>query len=145
MDEEDQNTDHSKSIKLQFKSPAEAFKLSREGAYIIDVRKDYLRAYKQFDVKNVLFSELNRLYENIKKYPIDQKFIVAETSGKEKIEGIIAKLLEEGYTNLYILAGGFVEWERDGLPIKENINERLSGSCMCQLRPRQKGKSGDNN
>ncbi len=33
-----------------------------------------------------------------------------------------------------------VDWERDGLPVKTNPEERLSGSCMCQLKPREGGK-----
>jgi hypothetical protein len=38
------------------------------------------------------------------------------------------------------MAGGIVDWERDGLPLKTNIEERLSGSCMCQLKPREDRK-----
>ncbi len=30
-----------------------------------------------------------------------------------------------------------VDWDRDGLPLKTNFEERLSGSCMCQLKPRE--------
>ena len=41
------------------------------------------------------------------------------------------------------MAGGIVDWERDGLPVKTNIEERLSGSCMCQLKPREGEKIKD--
>jgi len=33
------------------------------------------------------------------------------------------------------MVGGIVDWERDGLPINTDITARLSGSCMCQLKP----------
>jgi hypothetical protein len=36
------------------------------------------------------------------------------------------------------LSGGLVDWEHSGLPIVIDINERLSGPCVCQLRPREK-------
>jgi hypothetical protein len=47
-------------------------------------------------------------------------------------------LLLKGFTNIANLAGGIVEWEQDGLPLKIDITEQLSGSCVCQLRPRNK-------
>ena len=34
-------------------------------------------------------------------------------------------------------SGGFVDWERDGLPVTPDISARLSGSCMCQIKPRE--------
>ena len=43
---------------------------------------------------------------------------------------------EQGFDNIANLAGGIVDWERDGLPINTDITARLSGSCMCQLKPR---------
>jgi len=42
-----------------------------------------------------------------------------------------------GYENVADMAGGIVDWERDGLPLTTEINSRLSGSCMCQLKPRE--------
>jgi len=35
------------------------------------------------------------------------------------------------------MARRIVDWERDGLPLKANIEDRLSGSCKCQLKPRE--------
>lgn len=36
------------------------------------------------------------------------------------------------------LAGGLVEWERDELPLIIDKNEKLSGSCLYQLKTREK-------
>ena len=36
----------------------------------------------------------------------------------------------KGFIRIANMAGGIVDWERDGLPLKTNIEERLSGSCM---------------
>ena len=46
-----------------------------------------------------------------------------------------------GYDNVANMAGGIVDWERDGLPINTDVNYRLSGSCMCQLKAREKSKN----
>jgi len=121
-------------------TPAEAYSACRKGAILVDLRKDYLRAYKQFGVDNVYYTDANRIADLVSQYSYDEVIILAETSGSGKTVEIVKKLINEGFTNVFNLAGGFVEWERDGLPITEDKNERLSGSCMCQLRPRKKRK-----
>ncbi len=45
---------------------------------------------------------------------------------------------DKGFENIANMAGGLVEWERDGLPLKSDKSERLSGSCACMLRKREK-------
>jgi hypothetical protein len=47
-------------------------------------------------------------------------------------------LISRGFTKVAGLAGGIVEWERDGLPLLLDNKARLSGSCMCQLKFRNK-------
>jgi 3-mercaptopyruvate sulfurtransferase SseA len=42
-----------------------------------------------------------------------------------------------GYKNVANLAGGIVDWEKDGLPVSTDVTARLSGSCMCQLKLRE--------
>jgi 3-mercaptopyruvate sulfurtransferase SseA len=44
---------------------------------------------------------------------------------------------DKGFEKIANLAGGIVDWERDGLPITTDITKRLSGSCICQLKPRE--------
>ncbi len=50
--------------------------------------------------------------------------------------GILHITPREGYEFIANIAGGLVEWERDGLPVKINKSEHLTGSCMCMLRKR---------
>jgi 3-mercaptopyruvate sulfurtransferase SseA len=47
-------------------------------------------------------------------------------------------LLSVGFKNIANLAGGIIEWEQNGFPLRKNLSEQLDGSCMCQLRPRMK-------
>lgn len=36
-----------------------------------------------------------------------------------------------------------VDWSPDGLALKTNIEERLTGSCICQLKPREGRRKGE--
>ena len=107
------------------------------GAVILDVREERLTGYKCFDVPEVLYlpkSKLNGLYQGL---PADIPLIVADSVGLRSHE-VMEFLAGKGFKNIANLAGGIVEWEHDGLPLKVDISEQLDGSCVCQLRPRHK-------
>lgn len=117
-------------------SPQEAFKLVNKGALIIDVREPYLNSFKTFDVPEVACFPKSKLMEEYENLPTDRYMIFADSVGLRSIEAVIF-LKEKGFEKIANMAGGIVDWERDNLPIKLNINERLTGSCMCQLKPRE--------
>jgi rhodanese-related sulfurtransferase len=77
------------------------------------------------------------LPQNYKSLPIDVPVIVADSVGLRSHEAMIF-LRNKGFGNIANLAGGIVDWERDGLPLKRDITEQLDRSCICQLRPRHK-------
>lgn len=122
-------------------SPREAFKLCAEGAVIVDVREEYLNNFKIFDVPEILFVPLSKLVQQISELPQDKYLIFADSVGLRSKEAVVL-LKDNGYVKIANMAGGIVDWERDGLPLKTNVEERLSGSCMCQLKPREGKKSG---
>lgn len=118
-------------------SPREAFEECRKGAIILDLRRDFEIAYKGFDVPEVIFSDPDSIKEFYTNLPADKKIIVADNAGlrsKEICEFLIAK----GLTNINNLIGGMFEWDRDGISIKINNREQLSGSCLCMLKPMNK-------
>ena len=118
-------------------SPGEAFELCKKGAVMIDVREDYLNTFKTFDVPQVIcmpFSELKLRWNEISK---EIPLIFADSVGLYSHEAVDF-LIEKGFTKIANMAGGIVDWEKDGLSMKINTKERLSGSCMCQLKPREK-------
>ena len=121
-------------------SPSEAFELCGKGAIIIDVRETYLNNFKNFDVPEIMFIPLSKLVQEFSELPKDKYLIFADTVGLRSKEAVVL-LKEKGFVKIANLAGGIVDWERDGLPLRTNIEERLSGSCMCQLKPRE-GKRG---
>ena len=123
-------------------TPGEAFELCAKGAVIVDVREVYLNNFKNFDVPEVLFIPMSKLQHAYPELPQDRHLIFADTVGLRSKEAVIF-LKSKGFKKIANMAGGIVDWERDRLPLKTTIEERLSGSCMCQLKPREKrtGKS----
>ncbi len=118
-------------------TPKEANLVCHKGAIMVDIREDYLTDYKQFDVKEILYcpnSELKELYVNL---PKEKRLIIADATGLFAKDAVLF-LQEKGYQNIFSLAGGFIEWEHDKLPIRTDLQERLTGSCACMLRPRER-------
>ena len=120
-------------------SPREAFELCGKGAVIVDVREEYLNNFKNFDVPEILFFPINKLVQELSELPQDKYLIFADTVGLRSKEAVVL-LKDKGFKKIANMAGGIVDWEREGLPLKTNIEERLSGSCMCQLKKREGGK-----
>ncbi len=121
-------------------TPRQAQAVCRNGAIMIDVREEYMNRFKMMDVPEVIYCPLSILEESVPNLPPETPMIFADSSGihsKEAVRLLMAKGLGDRIANL---AGGLVEWERDGLPLIIDHTEQLSGSCMCQLRPRNKKK-----
>jgi rhodanese-related sulfurtransferase len=120
-------------------SPGEALELVSKGALLIDVREENLRGFKSFDVPGLIFFPKSKIINEYGNLPVDTFLIFADTVGLRSKEVVIF-LKEMGFKKVANMAGGIVDWERDGLPITTDVTNRLSGSCMCQLKPREAGK-----
>jgi rhodanese-related sulfurtransferase len=119
-------------------SPREAYKEATENnAIIIDVRELNLTGYKNFDVTQIIHIPNSKLAENYNSLPHDIPLVIADSVGLRSHEAMVF-LKGKGFKNIANLAGGIVDWERDGLPLKKDITEQLDGSCVCQLKPRHK-------
>jgi len=121
-------------------TPHDAFKLCGRGAVIVDVREEYLNNFKNFDVPEVIFFPISKLANGLSEIPQDRYLIFADTVGLRSKEAVIL-LQNEGFSKIANLAGGIVDWERDGLPVTTDVTNRLSGSCICQLKPREAGNN----
>jgi len=119
-------------------TPLEAYSEATEGdAIIVDVREERLTGYKCFNVPRVIYLPKSRILEEYTDLPADIPLIIADSVGLRSQE-VMEILIEKRFSNIANLAGGIVEWEHDGLPLKVDISEQLDGSCVCQLRPRNK-------
>jgi rhodanese-related sulfurtransferase len=120
-------------------TPREAHARCLQGALILDIRPEVLCMYKAFDVPEVVYCPWKELIGQMEKLPADREIIVADSSGIQGREAMDL-LLTNGFSQVAGLAGGMVEWERDGMPILTDNQSRLSGGCMCQLKFREKRK-----
>lgn len=119
-------------------TPHEAFDESKDGgAVFVDVREERLTGYKNFDVPRLVHIPKSRMEKEYTNLPAGWSLIIADSVGLRSHE-VMEFLLGKGFTNIANLAGGIVAWEQDGLPLKIDLSEQLSGSCTCQLRPRRK-------
>jgi rhodanese-related sulfurtransferase len=119
-------------------SPLQAFKMCQNGAYIIDVREEYLNRFKIFDVPRLIFIPKKKLSELLDKLPKDQPLIIADASGIHSPEAV-KFLTENGFKgNCANLSGGLVDWEHSGLPVVIDISERHSGAFVYPLKPNEK-------
>lgn len=118
-------------------TPKKAYSfLTSSDAILLDVRDpDYL-GYKKFDVPNIQYLFSREIDSRWNEVPKNKIVIVADSVGIRSRE-VLNYLCDMGFENVINLAGGIVEWERDGMPLNINIKERLEGSCACKLRPRK--------
>jgi len=125
-------------------TPKESYELCSEGAIIVDVREPYLNNCKMFNAGNVIYLPYSELASSYSDLPREILLIFADAVGLKSRESVLF-MNEHGYENAFNMAGGIVDWERDGLPLTTDINNRLSGSCMCQLKTREgvRGRKGD--
>lgn len=118
-------------------TPRQTLGLCRKGAVLLDVREEFMNRFKMMDVPEIIycpFSILEKTYMNL---PVEKPLIFADASGihsKEAVKFLIGIGFSGRIANM---AGGLIEWERDELPLIIDRTEKLSGSCMCQLRPRK--------
>lgn len=119
-------------------SSHEAFNLLQAGeAVLLDIRDEYLQGFKCIDVPLVVQIPLKELAEKAAALPHDVFYICADSSGIYSKKAA-QMLLDAGFKQAGNLAGGLVDWERAGLPVCTDMKERLTGSCMCQLKKRTK-------
>lgn len=120
-------------------SPRESLELVSQGGLIVDLRGKNFTDFKIPDIPDIFLMPHRLLSEEYNKLPADRVLIVADSTGLKSKEAV-RFLQDKGFTQVAQMAGGFVEWERDGLPVREDINERLTGACACQLKPRDRMK-----
>jgi len=118
-------------------TPRECYEECKKAAVIIDVREEYMNRFKQFGVDNLIFCPFSLLVRSFEKLPEGELLIFADATGLKSRESVILAQ-KIGLKNVANMAGGMVEWERDALPLIIDKSNRLSGSCMCQLKFRDK-------
>ena len=123
-------------------SPGEAFTNLENDAVLLDLRDDYLFVYKHFHVPHVIHAPFSTFLETISELaPYKETLLICADSAGIHSKKACQLLILNGFYKVGHLAGGMVEWERDGLPVGIDKKERLTGSCACQLKPRERGRN----
>jgi rhodanese-related sulfurtransferase len=115
-------------------SPRQAYECCLKGATIVDIREDYEIAIKDFGLAGKLFCPYTEFEKLFRTLPKDSPLIIADCVGIHS-KAAARILLENGYSNVANMAGGIADWERDGLPMKKDI-EIMGGQCPCQIKSR---------
>lgn len=115
-------------------SPRQAYECCLSGATIVEIREDYEIAIKDFGIAGKLFCPYTEFEKLFRTLPKDRHLIIADCVGIHSREAA-RMLLENGYSNVANMAGGIADWERDGLPMKKDI-EIMGGQCPCQIKSR---------
>jgi rhodanese-related sulfurtransferase len=118
-------------------SPSEALEAARRGAVFVDVRHTYETYYKGFDVEKIIYLDHEEIKDKYKELPQDKFLVIADSVGLHSKE-VLEFLQDKGFKLLANLNGGIFDWERDGLSLKINKKEKLTGSCACMLKPHGK-------
>ena len=121
-------------------SAREAFAELQKDAILIDIREDYHAAMKTFLVENYCSLPLSIFDENIINLPADRLLVVADATGLHS-KTAAEKLLQKGFLRVANLAGGIIDWERDGFPVNKDPSQQLTGQCPCMLKNMNKKKS----
>ncbi|MDT8308517.1 MAG: rhodanese-like domain-containing protein [Bacteroidales bacterium] len=114
-------------------SAREAFMLCKEGAILVDLRTPYETDARQFDAENVLLFPKDDLKEDYTALPKDRLLILADGVGLHSKEALVF-LRSKGYEKIANLAGGIVDWEREGYHVITDKNEMMRGQCACMLK-----------
>ncbi|MBP7848940.1 MAG: hypothetical protein KA053_01565 [Lentimicrobiaceae bacterium] len=118
---------------LHHLSPSEAFDCCMEGAVLVDVREDYMGRYKAPDVPLLMHLPCSTLSLCHTGLPKDTLLILADVAGLRSREAC-QTLRQLGYTQISNMAGGLVEWERAGLPLKVDKSETPTDQVIMNLK-----------
>jgi rhodanese-related sulfurtransferase len=112
-------------------SPTKALAMIKKGALLVDVRQPKEVARKSFDVSEIMLIPVGELKKRFQEIPVDRKVIIACHIGNR---GLMATrfLMNNGYSKAVNMQQGIVLWEKEGLPVKSEVNQK-SGSWLMQM------------
>ncbi len=122
---------------IAYVCPVEVPDLLNKGARLVDIREDFEVFLKSFLVEDIIYLPFGKLKEDQSSIPSDIPLIIADSVGLWSKEAVFF-LKSQGYENIASLAGGIADWERDGLPLKNDKGQQLNGPCLCMVKPQKK-------
>lgn len=123
-------------ITLVWLSPREAFEYLQYNAAIVDIRPEYEINYRIFNVPKVFYLPYSSFRDNFNSIPKNLLLIIADSVGIRSAE-VAGYLIAHGYHQVACLAGGVVDWNHDGFPLRKDMDYEMIGGCACRLHPKK--------
>lgn len=89
----------------------------KEGAIMVDVREADEVNELAYDVDDLLHIPLSEFEKRFKEIPQDKNIIMACRSGARS-QNASTFLMSHGYSAIFNLRGGIIEWTAEGFPTK---------------------------
>ncbi len=102
----------------------------KDGALLVDVRRDSEVNEVTFDVPNYLHIPLHELEDRINEIPKDKEVVLVCRSGERSLRATYY-LMNHGYENVYNMRDGIIKWATKGFPTKGNTDDLINNSCDC--------------
>lgn len=116
-------------------TPAESAEYLSKGAILVDLREAYETNFRVFEVPQTIHLPWTLFSKGFERLPRDRPLVLADASGIYGREA--ARMLRNaGFTNIAKMAGGMIDWDREGLPVRRDPLFELSGQCACKLKTR---------
>ncbi len=102
----------------------------KDGALLVDVRRDSEVNEVTFDVPNYLHIPLHELEDRINEIPKDKEVVLVCRSGERSLRATYY-LMNHGYENVYNMRDGIIKWATKRFPTKGNTDDLINNSCDC--------------
>ena len=117
---------------LYFLTPSEVRAELEQGALLVDIREAHEIMGRTVAIGEVLPLPRSELAGGVAGLPDDRGLILADSTGV-RARAAALLLAAAGIEQVAILAGGVIEWHRNGLPTDVNAADLPIGSCACRL------------
>ena len=103
----------------------------KNGALLVDVRRENEVNDVTFNVPNYINIPLNQLEDRINEIPKNQEIVMVCRSGGRSLKATYF-LMNAGYETVYNMDGGIIKWVAKGFPAKGDVQGLLNSlNCDC--------------
>lgn len=110
-------------------TPSNAYAMIAQGALLVDVRESGEAEAKSFDLPGMMLIPLSDFGKRYQEIPQNHNVILACRSGNRSLMAA-SFLVEKGYSQVFNLQDGIMNWERAELPVKKPQQEGFFSRIM---------------
>jgi rhodanese-related sulfurtransferase len=122
---------------IPYPFPREVPELLKNGAVLVDLREELETEIRAFGIEKIIYVPHSGFEQYWKNLPKETPLILADAVGLWS-KKYTQFLRSNGYEDVASLAGGFLDWEKDGFPVKAGKYQPLNGPCPCMIKPKER-------